>query len=123
MTVLGRPLPVAEDAAVRLDVDELLHRLLSGTLDEWYRRGVELTVLDPRRLAPALESPSERVFNLASACETHGLSPAAVSALVRRRGVASLALAALIDERCLKDMVGVKESLESRGHFTRTFSA
>lgn len=101
-----RPAAMASSSApsfVPLDADELLHRLFLGRLDEWHFQALALTVLDPRRLAPALESARERPDNLRGACETHEVAPWTADDLIGRWGFRSLSLAALITDQWLAD--------------------
>ena len=99
----------ASDAGflVPLDLDDLLARLfvdrrqpqrrLRHGLHPWYQSSFTLTALDPWRLAPALETPSESVCSVRAVCETFGLPASAADAVVRG-GATSVTLLALLTE-------------------------
>ncbi len=74
----------------------------SSSLSWWHRLGLTLTVLDPLRLSPPFQSPSDRLESLLSVCDTFGLGAEVTTAMVARWRVTSLAQAAMLDEEAIK---------------------
>jgi len=106
---------------VSIDVSEVLDRIFCACgLVPTFQEAFTLTVLDKRAYAPPIESPWQRLVNMANACETFGVSSKSVAELYSK-GFRSLTLLSLcIDvelhnfkmpvserkclEKCLKDL-------------------